>query len=312
MEERIVDKDDERLVRIKRTGGGVDAEDALAQESEEENDEVVFEIPEEEFDEDLVGLTPSQLQRELERRKKEEEEARAKYEKLVSSARELLDGEKYAEAEPLLAEAERYVFADWRVTADLWTARTENFTDLSPLYNAEYAQKLSEADAEGKAFVRERAAALKEERVSLAREEEAIAPSVLEKQRERREAFAANRKYYAVRALVLAAAFLLAVVGCAVSAAYIVRTQSIAPVVCTAGFGGAAFVLFVALLVFLRKTYLAKRLCVVNEALSSTEEGVKLEELRGKIACIDMVFGDRAGDGEDGAGEEPETPEEND
>ena len=66
MEERIVDKDDERLIRIRRTKDGVDAEDALADEGEEEQTEdVVFEIPDEEFDEDLVGLTPSQLQREL-------------------------------------------------------------------------------------------------------------------------------------------------------------------------------------------------------------------------------------------------------
>ena len=43
MEERIVDKDDERLIRIRRTKDGVDAEDALADEGEEEQTEdVVF------------------------------------------------------------------------------------------------------------------------------------------------------------------------------------------------------------------------------------------------------------------------------
>lgn len=293
MEERIVDKDDERLIRIRRTKDGGDAEDALADEGEEEQTEdVVFEIPDEEFDEDLVGLTPSQLQRELERRKKAEEAEKAEYEKLVSAADALAAEEKYAEAEPLYAQAACYSFADERTVTGLWTARTKNFTDFAPFYVAEYAEALSEADDKSKAFVREKAASLKEERARLAEEERALAPSVLEKQEERRRAFAENKKYYFVRALALVGGMLLCMIACAVSANYIVRTQSIAPVVCTAGFGGVSFILFVSALVFLRKWSLAQRLCRINEALSSTEDGAKLETLRGKIACLDWVFGD--------------------
>ena len=307
MEERIVDKDDERLIRIKRTKDGVDAEDALAQEGEEEqSEEVVFEIPDEEFDEDLVGLTPSQLQRELERRRKAEEAEKTEYVKLLSAAEALAAEEKYAEAEPLYAQAACYPFADERAVTGLWTARTKNFTDFAPFYVAEYAEALSEADEKSKAFVREKAASLREERVRLADEERALAPSVLEKQEERRQAFAENRKYYLVRALALVGAMLLCIIACAVSANYIVRTQSIAPVVCTAVFGGVAFILFVAALVYLRKSSLAQRLCRMNEALSSTEDGAKLETLRGKIACLDCVFEDRAEeDGTEGADEEP-------
>ena len=67
MEERLIDKDESRKIKIKHTAEGEDVVDALAPDGEEEaveeeETDYIVELPEEdeEYDEDLVGLTPSQ------------------------------------------------------------------------------------------------------------------------------------------------------------------------------------------------------------------------------------------------------------
>jgi len=301
MEERMIDKDDERLIRLKRTAEGeTDAQDETAQDGDAAaEEEVVVELPEGEYDEDLVGLTPSQLQRELERRRKAEEEARAECEKLVTAAEELLLEKKYWDAEPLFAQAATYPFADGRIFKGLWTARTKDFTDFDTLLCREYAEEIASSDAEVKEFVLERCRGLEAEREKAMREEAETAPAVLERQAKRRGAFLENRKFYAVRTLALFAATVLLLIGTAVSASFIVKTLSIAPVVLTGVFGGAAFAVLVCALVFLRKYVVAQRLYRANESLFSTEEGSKLEALRDKIVCLNLILdGKEPEDGE--------------
>ena len=95
MEERIIE-DEGRTIKIKRNalGGIEDATDGALPDgetpegahspeagSENAEDDVEFAVdfPEEEYDEDMVGLTPSQLKRaqeERERARREAEEAR--------------------------------------------------------------------------------------------------------------------------------------------------------------------------------------------------------------------------------------------
>ena len=84
MEERIIDDEKGRKIRLKKTADGyVDAteeyaedlaaEETVGEESEETAEELAFEIPElEEDDEDLVNLTPSEAL-ELRKKKKEDE-----------------------------------------------------------------------------------------------------------------------------------------------------------------------------------------------------------------------------------------------
>ncbi len=301
MEERIIDKDDERLIRLKRTAEGeTDAQDETAPEGvEPAEEEVVVELPEGEYDEDLVGLTPSQLQRELERRRKAEEEARAECEKLVTAAEELLLDKKFEEAEPLFAQAATYPFAQARVYKGLWNARTKDFADPDVLLHREYAEEIASSDEEVKAYVRERCRGLEAERENAVREEAETAPAVLERQEKRRGAFLENRKFYSVRTLALFAGAILLLIGAAVSASFIVKTLSIAPVVLTGVFGGAAFLLFVCALLFLRKYVVAQRLYRANESLFSTEEGSKLEALREKIECMNLILDDETAESEE-------------
>ncbi len=296
MEERIVDKDDERLIRIKKTKEGTDAEDALTEESAEENEdeEVLVTLPEgDDYDEDLVGLTPSQLKKELERRKKAEEEARAECARLVEEAKKALALKEFEKADSFFSQATCYSFADDEVTEGLWEARTKDYADLSAFFVLENAEEFASCPDAAKAHVRQKAGeALTKERAETEAEIARISPAVLEKQEERRQAFSANRKYYAVVLLILVGVTAAFLIAAGVSASYIVKTLSSLPVVLTACFGGAALIAFVLDVVFLLKFSGANRLCRENEKLSSTQDGARLEELQTRLECLSLVLDD--------------------
>ena len=301
MEERLIDKEDERLIRIKKKAEGVDAEDALAPEggenaeNAESEEEVLVTLPEndEEYDEDLVGLTATELKRELERRKKAEEEAKAECGKLVAAAEEELANGNFEQATALYVQATYYSFADDEIHKGLWTARTKNFTDNSPFYDSENAEEFSTASDEVKLFVREKVAlSLKKERAELEKEEAELAPQVLEKQESRRGAFADNRKYYSVRLLIFLGILVAFGIAAGVSGYFIVRTRTDVPLIMTCVFGGLALISFITALVFFVKFINAQKLCLVNEKLSSTEEGAHLVELRDKLECLKLILED--------------------
>lgn len=290
MEERIVDDEDSRRIKIKRTQEGTDAVDELA-DGETAEEEVFVDLPEEEYDEDLVGLTPSQLKEELAKRAKAQREAREESERLAAEGEEKLSAEEYEAAELLFAQA--LVCDVWndRAREGLWTARTQNFTNDEAFFRDGVAEELA-ADETARAFVlphvEERLQTLRE---TYADEEKKIAPEIEAKQEERRAAFAANRKYYLVRFSAFFALAVLFVIGIAVSASFLLRTQSNVPVILIGVFGGLTFLSLVAAVVFARKLFVATRLCGANEKLASTESGARLEYLRERIHAIDLVLG---------------------
>lgn len=295
MEERIIDKEDSRKIKIKRTaeGGIADATDELAEDAAEGTEEELFlELPEtDEYDEDLVGLTPSQLEAELKRREQAAEEAKREHDNLIALAAEALEKKDYAQAESLYSQALVYLPDSPSARQGLWTARTAGFTDTEPFYDEDNALELAQSDEETRAYVLERAGdKLNAERAALSAEIEPLLPVVTEAQEKRRAAFRANRSYYAVRFGAMLGAFVLAVIGILVSANYIVRTTTVIPVVLTAVFGGIALVFLALTIVYTRKLLVAHRLCAENEKLSSTEEGARLEELQDRLGCLDEVL----------------------
>ena len=298
MEERLIDKEDERLIRIKKKAEGTDAEDALTPEGEEgaEDEEVLVTLPEdydEDYDEDLVGLTPEELNKELERRKKAEEEARAEYEKLVESAKEELAGGDFDRAASLYGQAVCYPFADAPVIEGLWRARTKEFTETSPFYHEAYAEEFASYEDEiKKSLLVKMGDALKSEQEALKKEEAELAPQVLEKQEERRRAFDDNRKYYGVRLLVFVGMLVLFAIATIAASTFIVRTLKSTPVILTGVFGGLALVSFIGMLVLLLKYSGASKLCRMNAKLSATEEGEHLVQLRKKLECLKLVLED--------------------
>ncbi|MDE6273580.1 MAG: hypothetical protein K2L87_00840 [Clostridiales bacterium] len=292
MEHRELDDEELRKIKVKRNVvGGI--EDAVEGDGEEtEDSEIVFDLPEElgeneEYDEDLVGLTPSQLKKELERREKAAEEAAKNCAKLLEEGDAAYKEGNLEEAETFYMQALLYDPDNVQVQNGLWICRTRNFSDDSVFYSEEMAEEFSTANAEVKAMVRERVGArLKKELEEAEREAQPLRETVTAGQAERRSAFAGNRKYYFIRTCIAAIIMLLMIVGIAVSAYFIVRTTTNVPVILTGVFGGLTFLSLVVTLVIGRKLLVAQRLCSENERTSSTEDGERLVELEETIASL--------------------------
>ena len=318
MEERIIEKDELRKVRITRKNGKEDviddalpadmppadgAEDAQTPLSEEEEYSVEFEG--EEYDEDLVGLTPTQYRAEIERRERAAREAREACEKLCAAGEERLAAEDWAAAEGLFGQALTHE-ENARAEEGLWAARTRGFTAEDVLYTEEGAQSFARAGEEARekvfsAFGEKLRAAQKEAFA----EAEPLKKQVEAGQAERRGPFRANRNYYLLRLGIAFGVFVLLLIGTGVSASYLLRIQSALPVALTGAFGALAFAALVVTVVYVRKTLVAVRLCRENEKLSSTEEGMRLAELQRRLACLAAVFGED-GEAADGAAEQAE------
>lgn len=288
MEERIIDKDEARKIKLKRTQEGeTDAVDALA----EGEDEVEFEFPEDgEYDEDLVGLTPSQLKEELERRERALREAKEECAKLLTEGKALLKKGNFEEAETVFGQATVYDMENVEAMEGLWTARTRDFTTVEPLYDMAIAEELASDEAARKLVCTRLGKQMTAAREEYASEEEKLRPAVEGKQAERREAFVANRKYYLIRFGAALAALVLFLIGVGVSADHILRTQSITPIVLTVVFGVLSFVALVVLFVFSRKLIVAARLCSENEKYSSTEDGQRLAFLQERLYILKEIL----------------------
>lgn len=293
MEERILDDEEGRGIRLKRTKDG--ATDAVEDLGEGDEEELVLEFSEEELgelDEDLVGLTPSQLQEELERREKARQEALEESRKLIKEGDALLERGNFAEATLRFEQAMVYDPENEEIIEGLWKSRTKDFTELEALLTAERAEEVVESATAHKYILSRAKSGLQSLREERFAEVEVLRPEVEGKRAERRAAFAANRKYYLIRSFVTVCLLALFVIGIAISADSILRTQSITPIVLTIVFGVLAFVALVLSILTLIKLYGANRLCIVNERASSTESGARLalleEQLEALAALLDQ------------------------
>ncbi len=295
MERRVLEDDELRTIKIKRNaeGGVEDVIDPLAENVEEE-DELIIEIPEtDEYDEDLVGLTPQQLKAELIRREQAEREAAQKRDELIAEGRARMEESDYDGAEPFFAQALLYDGESEEASRGLWAARTRNFTDDAPFYDEDTALEAAQSNEKTKAFLRERAGErLSAERERLQAEAAPLRERVSAGQNERRGAFEANRSYYFMRFSVFAASALLLLIGGAISASFLVKTTGSLPLICMIACFSLAALFLLGTLVFLRRLVVASRLCSANETLSSTQEGEAWEELEQKIDCLNLILND--------------------
>ncbi len=288
MEERMLDDEETRKIKLGVNGEG--EVDAL----EEGDSEVLLELPEDEdYDESLVGLTPSQLAKELARRQKAEEMARAEFTTLLANGEEALSREAYDEAESFFAQAETYVFAEPRIGEGLWIARTHNFTQDDAFYSKTYAEEFTVAESTTQAFVREKVGEkLAQAQAKLQQEESEIAPRVEGEQQTRRTAFKNHRNYYLLRFALSVLALVLCAVAIGVSASYLLRVSTNAPLICVAVFSGLAFISLCVLFFFARKLFVANEIYGKNEDLSSTEDGARLKEIREQLYCLNCFLSD--------------------
>ncbi len=293
MEERIIDDEYGRGIRLKKTGDGyVDVTDELAESGEDEGvaqthaDEIMFEFPDlEEDDEDLVGLSPEEA---IALRKKKEEEAaarKAEYERVCKEGDDLLETGSFKAAE---LKFERALLLDdeaKEASVGYWRAKTADFADPDILVdeyldagfeNLEFDLGYNAVDEIKKAYK-----PVFERRLQELEEEEApLKAEIEEKQAERREILKARIQkaalWFCVSALPMIAALIVAIVF----GTKILSTPDgryIAPTVV----GAAFFVVFLIVFgVMTNKLLNALRINRANEKLSSTEEGKRLVRIR--------------------------------
>ena len=294
MEERIIDDEYGRGIRLRKTEDGyVDVTDELAEDADEATDvnydEIDFEFPElEEDDEDLVSLSPEEA-RELRKRKAEEiENRRRQYEQACEDGERLLDCGSYHAAELKFESALKIDPYGQESTVGYWRARTANFTDPDALMS-EYVEvgiENLEGDLGYKAVdeLKRRypevfSARLKE----LQEEREPIETEVMEKRENRRKVITKNLTKAAWRFSIssIIAFILLAVT--IVFGAKIFSTREgefILPTIITA----AVFVVsLIVSLVFTNKLLNVIRMYRLNERDDSTELGRKLVNIRNYI-----------------------------
>lgn len=292
MEERIMDEDEMRGIKTQRGGDAPDEAEEMP-EYEPVADENVADG---EYDEDLVGLTPSQLQEELERREKQRAEAHAESLRYRAEGEAAVQRKAYDEAAGYF-EQSLSVEYDEEVEALFWWARTRGLTSSDILFDRDAAEEFSEAGETTKKLVLDAfGEELRNARRVLSEEAEPLREQVRVGQEARRAPFIANRNYYRLRFFVSAVLTVLFAVGIGVSASFLLRTQSDLPTILMIVFGALTFVSVCFFLFFSRKLVVATRLCKANERLSSTEEGERLEELEDALACLDYVLGASEGE----------------
>ena len=299
MEERIIDDEYGRGVRLKKTKDGyVDVTDGevtdgevpddTQDEMQEAQEEALFEFPTfdtDEDDEDLVGLTPEQA---IALRKEKEEAAakrKADYERLCKEGDELLQTGSFRSAELKFEKALSLDEEASEASVGYWRAKTADFTNPDVLIS-EYAKagvESLEYDLGEKAtemMKKEYRSAFEKRVQELAKEEAPLSQSVLEKQENRRVVLKARVKRSTIAfliALIPTAALLVLTIVFGLSNFTTRENTFVLPtILCGAGF----FVFFIAFIVFANKWINDLRMRSANERLSSTEDGARLLEIR--------------------------------
>ncbi len=288
MEERILDKDESRGIRLKRTAEGeTDAVEGADGASEEE---VTLTLPDEEYDEDLVGLTPSQLKEELEKREKARQEAIRECKRLTEEGNAHLAAGDFAAAENAFGQAVVYDGEDPDAALGYFAAVTQNFTVTEPLYTEEHAQELARLTVGHAPLLEKMGGALRAERDAYKQEADELRPIEEEKRSVRRAAFAANRNHYTIFTCV--SLFLTAIfaVVTAISFDNILRTQSNLPLILSIVFGVLTFLALTVTAVFGVKLFGAVRLCAKNEKENATSDGKRLLLLKERLETLSVLF----------------------
>ncbi len=302
MEERIIDDEYGRGIRLKKTADGyVDATDELAeQESEaQETDEVAFEFPSfgDEDDEELASLSPE----EAEKVKREKAEAaalrKAEYERYVKEGEEFLQSESFRLAQLKFEHALSLDEEATQASIGYWRAKTENFNNPDVLIE-EYLEagiETLEFDLGYKAvdIIRENYRDKLQARYKeLEAEEQPLAKQVEETQTRRREAIAERLKKSGLRAGIAALPTLALLVVTLVLGLKIFSVKEntfvLPTIICAVAFFMTLIVSVMLTNVFINDLRIRR----TNERLSSTDDGARVEELREYMELYNALIGE--------------------
>ncbi|MBQ7913667.1 MAG: hypothetical protein IJ308_08040 [Clostridia bacterium] len=291
MEERIIDDEYGRGIRLKKTENGfVDVTDELAESADGEEqtaDEISFEFPvfDDEDDENLATLTPEEA---IEYRKKKEEAAakrKADYQKACEEGDVLLENGEFTKAEQKFEQALQLDEIATHASVGYWRAKTENFTKPDVLID-EYADEGLESleydlgiDAVDEIRAEYRAA-FQTRLNEIRAEEKPLAATVEEKQINRRKLLSVRLRNSII---LFAAAFIPTLVGIILTAVFgakIPTTRENTYVLPTVIVGAVSLLLFFVTVFFGNKMGNAIRIFSKNEKVSSSAEGKRLVTIR--------------------------------
>ena len=289
MEERIIDDEYGRGVRLKKTEDGyVDVTDEELENEDEDTEEALFEFPtfdEDTDDEELATLTPEEA---IALKKRREEEAAARkneYEKLCAEGDELLAVGSFHTAELKFEKA--LMLDDEAVDASVgyWRAKTADFTDPDVLIG-EYADASIESlefDLGYKAtdILRERYQDTFARRIAeLEEEEKPLIEQIEEKQIARRAVIKERVKRSAITTAIAAVPTITLLVLTIVFALKIFSVADDQYILPTIILGASFFVVFIAFLLIANKLINNLRMYRANERLSASEDGKRLLQIR--------------------------------
>lgn len=294
MEERMIDEEYGRGVRLKRTKDGfVDVTDELCTDEEnaaQDGEEIVFQFPDEEpvFEgegEEYAELSPEEAAA-LKKKKEEEAAARlAKYQALCQEGDTQLAEGKFEEAENTFAKALDYDDEATAASVGYWRAKTENFAEPDVLID-EYVEagiQTLEFDLgyEAAAIIKKEYREVFEKKVQeLTAEEEPLAEKVYAVQERRREKVHFRMKKSGIAMGISALPTLCCLILAIVFGLKIVSTPENTFVLPTIILGVAFVVCFVIFGTFANKFINDCRMNAKNEDLSETDDGARLLEIQ--------------------------------
>ena len=304
MEERIIDEEYGRGVRLRKTKDGyVDVTDELVDgeiPDEEAGDEIAFEFPSfDEFgdkdDEDLVDLSPEEAARV---RKEKAEAAQRRYEEYEAACKEgerLLAEEKYDEAEEVYEKALNLDEIATEASVGYWRAKTMNFGDPYYLF-VEYAdtgieEMEHDLGTEALEIIKKEHRPQFEAQLQLLQKSEApLAKEFEEKQDARREVLSARKLRWGIAFILCTIPALVAIIATVVVGLRNFGAPDDRYLVPTIILGAVALVLFVAFMIITNKYINAGRMYRDNERLSTTKEGRSLAMLRDHIELCQLLL----------------------
>lgn len=289
MEERIIDDEYGRGVRLKKTEEGyVDVTDEELEKDETAGEEAVFAFPTfdtDEDDEDLVSLTPEEAAK---LRKQKEEAAlkrKADYERCCKEGDELLATGSFRAAELKFEKALALDDEATDASVGYWRAKTSDFANPDVLIG-EYAEagiESLEYDLGYKAaeIVKQKYKGVFEKRANeLSEQEIPLAATVQEKQENRRAVLKARIKRSTIAflaALLPTAAMLVLTIVFGLQNFTTRENTFVLPTVLC----GVGFVVFFIVFIALTNRWINDlRMRAANEKLSASSEGARLLEIR--------------------------------
>ncbi len=317
MEERIVDDEFGRGIRLKkRKDGTVDVEDALAEETdtEEQVEELEVILPtdgddkeneapmyvttmdyDEQDDEDLVDLTPEEAARVRKEKAAELRRRKEAYKKACADGEQLLNVGSYHAAELAFEKALKLDEVATEASVGYWRAKTANFTDPDALVEEYLEEGLEgmETDLGFRAtdiIKRDYRAAFEMRLKELSEQEAPILKEVEEKQARRRSILKKRCKNSLIVFLCGALPFIGMLIATALVGLKNFSTPDDRFIIPTIVCGCITAVAFIASLITTNLFFNAIRMYRMNEKLSSTDEGKAVLEIREYKAVYEALL----------------------